>query len=119
MERHIRNFFYGIFNEGKHLLPISWPSICKPAELGGLNLKSIVQFAESAQLRQVWILASKTSTIWTAWAYGKYVKNKSFWELKIPSNCSWGWHGILKNRSKALKHSQHIIGDGRKNLFLV
>lgn len=41
LESHSRNFFWGIFDPGKHFIPIAWKQICRPVEQGGLGIRSI------------------------------------------------------------------------------
>lgn len=74
---------------------IAWKDIYRPLNLGAMGPKAVQDIANSAIIRQVWSLASKRTSIWNDWIYSKYVKDKSIWSIKIPSNCSWGLKGIL------------------------
>lgn len=39
-------------------------------------------------LRQWRNIASRKKNIWVEWVHKKYIKDSSFWEIGIPSNCS-------------------------------
>lgn len=41
----------------------------------------------------------------------------SFWDIKIPADCSWGLRSILKVKDQALPHARHLIGNGMDTLF--
>lgn len=45
------------------------------------------------------------------------IGHKNLWDIKTPSNCSWGWRGILNGLGEAIKHVQHLIGDREQTLF--
>lgn len=93
----VRDFFWGYFNNNKKLKTIAWKKNLQTREADGLGIASIHDSVAAAQLRQVWNLASKRKSLWVEWAQAKYIKNKSFWTMQIPSNCSWGWRGILQS----------------------
>ena len=51
------------------------------------------------------------------WVYAKYIKDKSFWDIKILAIASWGWRLILSLRSRALPFIRHLIGNGTSTLL--
>lgn len=97
----------------------AWSKICTPLEMGGLGFMSISELASCALRRQAWHIACRRKSIWVDWVYKKYIKEKSFWDLNYPSNCSWGWAEILLLRSKILPFVHHMIGDGKSTSFLL
>lgn len=64
-------------------------------------------------MHQTWFIASRRKSIWILWAYIKYIKDRSFWNLETLSNYSWGWKGILSKHSQVLQHLTHIISVGK------
>lgn len=117
LEWHTRNFFWGHFNDSRKLKPVAWSKICSPIESEGLGISSISAVASATVLRQVWFIVSNRSCLWISWVYKKYIKHRSFWDLKTPSNCSLGWRGILNSRKEALRHVTHLIGNGNQTKF--
>lgn len=77
---------------------VAWKKICKPLQQGRLGIRSIIDVAEEAIRKQVWHVASKRKSIWADWVYNRYIKKKSFRDIKVWSNSSWGWRGILNRR---------------------
>lgn len=87
----------------------AWSKICTPLEM-------VNPFGWT---REAWHIACRRKSIWVDWVYKKYIKEKSFWDLNYPSNCSWGWAEILFLRSKILPFVHHRIGDGKSTSFLL
>nr|XP_043625576.1 uncharacterized protein LOC122597001 [Erigeron canadensis] len=46
-------------------------------------------------------------------ADGERLKNRSFWDVKRPKNCSWGWRKLLQLRDVVRPFLWKKIGDGR------
>lgn len=97
-EKLVRNFFGGEYNEHK-MKTIAWKKICTPKSQGGLEIRSIVDIGTAALTCRTWFIARRRKSIWTSWGYSNYIKDRSFWDLKTPSNCLWGWRGILGKRN--------------------
>ena len=47
------------------------------------------------------------------WVKVHLIRDHSFWDLPIPSNCSWTWRKLLQLRAEVRPFIRHIIGDGR------
>ncbi|GJX25157.1 hypothetical protein Tco_0231453, partial [Tanacetum coccineum] len=85
IERLPKEFLWcqGELTKGKS--KVSWTSVCKPKEQGGLGLKIL----------RTW--------------------NEVFiWEIECDSNSSFGWKSLLKLREKLRKHIWWKIENGRK-----
>jgi hypothetical protein len=68
-------------------------------------------------MRHTWAIASRKDSLWVAWVYKNLIKNKSFWTMKVPQDCSWAWRKILKSREKAKEYVLNAIGNGENTLF--
>jgi hypothetical protein len=42
------------------------------------------------------------------------LKGRSFWQVPIPTSCSWSWKIIFKLRDLEKQHIRFKVGDGRK-----
>ncbi|GJZ33072.1 RNA-directed DNA polymerase, eukaryota, reverse transcriptase zinc-binding domain protein [Tanacetum coccineum] len=91
---------------------VSWDSICKPKELGGLGIKDLKLWNEVLLVKQLWNVISKKNTLWVKWVISENLKGKNIWEANAKVNSSVGWKEILKLRDKIRKHVLWKIGDG-------
>ncbi|OVA19562.1 Reverse transcriptase zinc-binding domain [Macleaya cordata] len=56
-------------------------------------------------------------SLWVAWITKNLIKNRNFWSLSIPNDCSWSWRRILGDRHLARNLIIHRIGDGTTTKF--
>jgi hypothetical protein len=63
-------------------------------------------------LRHIWNLFACAGSIWVAWIQTYLLKGRSFWRVKIPSNCSWCWRKLLKLWEFARNCIKFEVGDG-------
>ncbi|KAF6135347.1 hypothetical protein GIB67_027221 [Kingdonia uniflora] len=101
----------------KCLFSAAWVNVCVPKSEGRLGLKRLKDFNESIMMRTLWNLVSGTVNPWTQWVKANYLKDKSFWTVKPPDDCSWAWRSILKKRVTALKYCKIIVGDGKSTFI--
>lgn len=45
------------------------------------------------------------------------IKNREFWQLSIPCECSWAWRTILKGRKEVVVLMRKIVGNGQSIKF--
>ncbi|GKD36878.1 RNA-directed DNA polymerase, eukaryota, reverse transcriptase zinc-binding domain protein [Tanacetum coccineum] len=91
---------------------VSWDSICKPKELGGLGIKDLNLWNEVLLVKQLWNVISKKNTLWVKWVILENLKGKIIWEVEAKANSSVEWKKILKLRDKVRKHVLWKIRDG-------
>lgn len=51
-------------------------------------------------LKNTWHLILCSDSLWEAWIHKYLIKNRSFWALKEPGDCSWCWRKILQLREQ-------------------
>jgi len=68
---------------------VSWERVCLPKKEGGLGLKRLYVWNQSAMLKHVWNLFAQASSIWVAWVNENWLRGGSFWQISIPQSCSW------------------------------
>ncbi|GJW69938.1 RNA-directed DNA polymerase, eukaryota, reverse transcriptase zinc-binding domain protein [Tanacetum coccineum] len=91
---------------------ISWKSICRPKEQGGLGIKNLQVWNEVLLIKQLWNVIAKKDTLWVKWVNSENLKGKSIWVVTAKANSSAGWKEILTLRDKVRKHILWKIGDG-------
>ncbi|XP_026384721.1 uncharacterized protein LOC113280291 [Papaver somniferum] len=102
---------------GKKHNPISWSQACTVQRGGGLGLKYLEKTNIAANLRHVWDMSSGKETIWTLWIRENLIKNKDFWDLNTPQDCSWSWRRILECRDEAKQFMGTCLGNGANTNF--
>ncbi|WOH03288.1 hypothetical protein DCAR_0622684 [Daucus carota subsp. sativus] len=61
----------------------------------------------------VWLIINKDeSSLWSRWVLSTVLKNKPFWIITTPFDCSWIWRQILALRDEVLSHISYDIGRG-------
>ncbi|GJY48856.1 RNA-directed DNA polymerase, eukaryota, reverse transcriptase zinc-binding domain protein [Tanacetum coccineum] len=60
---------------------ISWKSVCKPKEQGGLGIKNLQLWNETLLIKQLWNVIVKKNTIWVKWVNSEILRGKSIWEV--------------------------------------
>ncbi|GJU89583.1 RNA-directed DNA polymerase, eukaryota, reverse transcriptase zinc-binding domain protein [Tanacetum coccineum] len=75
---------------------VSWHSVCKPKEQGGLGIKDLQLWNEVLLVKQLWNVISNKNTLWVKWVNSESLKGKSIWEVNAQSNSSVGWKEMLK-----------------------
>ncbi|GKD65820.1 RNA-directed DNA polymerase, eukaryota, reverse transcriptase zinc-binding domain protein, partial [Tanacetum coccineum] len=100
----------GEMSKGK--AKISWKSICRPKEQGGLGIKNLQVWNEVLLIKQLWNVIAKKDTLWVKWVNSENLKGKSIWVVTAKANSSAGWKEILSLRDKVRKHILGKTGDG-------
>ncbi|XP_022030516.1 uncharacterized protein LOC110931430 [Helianthus annuus] len=57
------------------------------------------------------IVAGRKS-LWVDWIHEHRLKGRSFWDVKVPQNSTWGWRKLLSYRSSVRKFFWKRIGNG-------
>ena len=96
-----------------HGAKVAWDKVCRPKQEGGLGLKDIFLTNTVLNLKHIGSLLDPLNiSLWKTWVHTYMLKNKSFWQLKIPGQCSWYWRKLLKLRPIAKPLILHRIGNG-------
>ena len=62
----------------------------------------------------IWNLCQiSSSSLWVNWVKVHLIREHSFWDIPIPSNCSWTWRKLLQLRGEVRAFIHHVISDGR------
>jgi hypothetical protein len=117
VKKQFNHFLWNGHAEGRGGSKVSWKQFCLPKQEGGLGLKRIEEWNKAAVLKHIWHLFTQAGSLWVAWVHDVLLKGKSFWAVRIPQSCSWGWRKLLKLRLEARDLLTHEVGDG-STIFL-
>ncbi|XP_077251955.1 uncharacterized protein LOC143891210 [Tasmannia lanceolata] len=92
---------------------IAWETICRPKYEGGLGIRKLGDLNSAAQLKLLWHIVDKRNTPWVQWFYLKYIQNRNFWQMPMPSNPSSVARSILNSREAAKKFICYAVGAGK------
>ena len=62
----------------------------------------------------IWKLLNHKESLWVKWIHSYKLKHRSFWDVCIPSNVSWGWRKILQIRSLVRPYIWYKLGNGKQ-----
>lgn len=98
---------------------VAWSRISLPPSEGGLGVKQLDEWNKASMLLHLWnIINLESPSLWAKWVQTYALKDKQFWCMDIPNDCSWIWQKVLALRSCAMQHTNFIIGNGnRTNLW--
>lgn len=68
-------------------------------------------------LKLVWLLFTRSGSLWVAWHHHHHIKGKSFWSFKASVNDSWNWKSLLNLRPLAETFVKCNLGNGRHASF--
>ena len=92
---------------------VAWKDVCLPIEEGGLGLPNPLDWNRAQIMYYVWLIINKDeSSLWSRWVLSTVLKNKPFWIITTPFDCSWIWRQILALRDEVLSHISYDIGRG-------
>ncbi|GKD52410.1 hypothetical protein Tco_1281386, partial [Tanacetum coccineum] len=108
----MRGFLWcqGSMRKGK--AKVAWDIVCLPKDEGGLGLRRLDLFNKALMVSHIWKLLSRKETLWVQWIHSYKLKGRSFWDIPLRGNMSWGWRKILQLRPLIREYIRYNLGDG-------
>lgn len=92
---------------------VAWSTVCLPKVEGGLGLRSFSDWNKTLCLRLIWLLFSKSGSLWVAWQRHHHkLSSVSFWNIQSKNSDSWFWKCLLKLRPLARQFITCRVGKG-------
>ncbi|XP_021993761.1 uncharacterized protein LOC110890459 [Helianthus annuus] len=114
LEATMRGFLWcqGPMQKGK--AKVSWKAVCVPKKEGGLGIRRIRDMNNALMAANAWSVIVKRESLWVAWIHDHRLKERSFWDCRIPNNCSWSWRKIMQLRPLIQPYVWAKHGNGRQ-----
>ncbi|KAL2902408.1 hypothetical protein RDABS01_027490 [Bienertia sinuspersici] len=118
IDKKTRRFIWGGDEDHRKIHLISWETMQKPKDQGGLGMKSMRQANAAFLTKLGWRILSEPTTLWSRVVRNKYCNGRCDVDMfKTTSNCSNLWRGVVENAKYIQKGTQTAIGNGTTTLF--
>jgi Reverse transcriptase (RNA-dependent DNA polymerase)/zinc-binding in reverse transcriptase/Endonuclease/Exonuclease/phosphatase family len=108
----MRRFFWGKLDKSRYLAYVSWDTIGRAKQEGGLQIKEIRTMNDALLLKLVWQMAQGKDKIWIEVMQAKYCPNEGIWGARPMTGVSLLWRKILSLREVLKEDVQWNIGSG-------
>ncbi|GJU67709.1 hypothetical protein Tco_1253968 [Tanacetum coccineum] len=106
-------FFCNVIKRGK--AKVSWDDVCSPKFEGGLGIRRLEEFNIALMSTHIWKIVTDKS-MWVKWIHAYKLKTRSFWDVCLVANVSWGSRKVLQIRDIIRTHVHYKLklGNGNK-----
>ncbi|XP_013594630.1 uncharacterized mitochondrial protein AtMg00310-like [Brassica napus] len=108
----LTRFWWDASPEAKNICWVSWQTLTKPKNSGGLGFREIAQFNDALLAKLSWRVLKDPSSLLARTLLGKYCVHTSFLEVQPPSCASHGWRGLLVERDLLTRGLGWALGSG-------
>ncbi|KAL1211890.1 putative mitochondrial protein [Cardamine amara subsp. amara] len=105
-------FWWNNEKEKRKIPWVSWRSMCRLKEKGGLGFRDIGRFNQASLGKQAWRIWENSSSLLAQILKHKYFKNKSFLTCGYGTRPSYAWRSILFGQELLNKGLIKSIGNG-------
>nr|GEU69533.1 hypothetical protein [Tanacetum cinerariifolium] len=112
LEQVMRCFLWcqGEMKKGK--AKVAWDALCLHMRECGLGICRMETFNKSLISSHIWSLLSGKEWLWVKWIHSYKLNGRSFWDIPLRGNMSWGWRKILQVRHLVRPFLWSWIGNG-------
>ncbi|GJZ58864.1 putative RNA-directed DNA polymerase [Tanacetum coccineum] len=114
LEQHMRGFLWGHSSSGKPKSKVAWDSVCLPKDEGGLGIRRLDHFNSALMVSHVWKLISLKESLWVKWIHEYKLKRRSFWDIPMRGNMTWGWRKMLQIHPLIREFIWSKVGNGSR-----
>lgn len=81
---------------------VAWKDICLPKDEGGLGIRSVSSWNTALMTVHIWKILSHKESLWVRWIQSYRLESRSFWDVSVKANASWGWRKLLDTLGRIL-----------------
>ncbi|GJY50957.1 RNA-directed DNA polymerase, eukaryota, reverse transcriptase zinc-binding domain protein [Tanacetum coccineum] len=112
-DKSFKRFLWNSVDSAKGKARVSWDSVCRPKDQGGLGFKPLAKWNEVLLVAQVWKIMESKESPWVKWVNTVKLKGSSIWQVNESGSDSWGWRNMLMIRDKIKPFVSYKIGNGK------
>jgi hypothetical protein len=86
--------------------------MCRPLEVGGLDIRDLRTMNDAMLLKLVWQIVSQQDRVWMQVMKAKYFPNQRLWEVQRDAHISPPWRRMLEIRQNIKPEVQWILANG-------
>ncbi|CAN1751196.1 Putative ribonuclease H protein At1g65750 [Linum perenne] len=114
----LRNFVWGSTPDSRKTHLLSWDSICRSKEQGGLGFRKARELNDAYLMKLGWTILKEPDRLWVQIFTSKYLKETTNGPtLRRKSGGSSLWRGIRRVWHDIATNCQHSIRNGQDTLF--
>ncbi|XP_019158352.1 PREDICTED: uncharacterized protein LOC109155081 [Ipomoea nil] len=110
-------WWIGRVGDGRGIKWRSWEGLCKPKAVGGLGFYRLHEMNKALLGKQAWRLITRPASLVARVYKSRYYPNCGFFDVRVGSNPSYIWRGMMEVKSCLNEGSRRVIGDGRETLI--
>lgn len=107
-------FWWGHKGKERHIHWISRDTLGLPKAVGGLGLRSFMDFNEALLAKQCWRLIQNPNSLWARVLKARYFPHCSSLDAKCGGRASWAWSSLLSGRDLLLKDAHWQVMNGKE-----
>ncbi|GLT71798.1 hypothetical protein SLA2020_437910 [Shorea laevis] len=115
INRLFSTFFWGSSEGRPKRKWVSWESVCRPVDEGGVGIRNIMEVYSSLQSKFAWKFLSE-DTLWSRFFKAKYVKNQHI-SLVDSSKGSRFWKMLIKSIHMVVDKSIWCVKEGNLSFW--
>lgn len=93
-----RNFMWTGTDKVNYKSHVSWKSVCKPKNKGGLDVIDLKAWNQACMAKNLWNLSGKFDNLWIRWIHYYYTKHHDILTMTSKKSNSWIMKKMLKVR---------------------
>ncbi|CAN1150946.1 Putative ribonuclease H protein At1g65750 [Linum perenne] len=114
----LRNFVWGATPDHRKTHLLSWDSICRSKDQGGLGFRKARELNDAYMMKLGWMILNDPDRLWVQIITNKYLKETpEGLKLRRKSGGSNLWRGIRRVWPEMASSCQHSIQNGKNTLF--
>ena len=100
--------------EGNHTARVSWETVTKSREGGGLGIKDLGTWNKACCLKLIWMLFFQGGSVWVAWFKTEILNGNlsNYWTVNTSPSNSWLANKLIKLRGEVYTWIRLRVGNG-------